>query len=177
MNDQKTHWRKIIESEYLAGADLDDGQGNHPAIVATIRTASQEMVMDPGTKKQESCLILKFQESKYKPMICNATNAKSISKALGSEYIQDWSGKQITIGTERVKAFGEVWDALRVKPIPPKPAAVPETPPCADCGQIIPEHEGVPGHRIATATAQKYGRPLCMGCVNKRKEAAENATE
>jgi len=174
--NERTHWRKIVESDYLAGADLDDGQGNHPAIVVTIANAKQEMVMDPGTKKQESCLILKFQEAKYKPMICNATNAKAISKATGSEYIQDWAGKKITIGTERVKAFGELWDALRVRPITPKPAAdapVQSAPVCADCKQEIQAHEGASGAAIAAATQKKYNRPLCMDCAAKAKQAAE----
>jgi len=35
MNEQKTHWRRIVESDYLAGADLDDGNGKHVEIVVT----------------------------------------------------------------------------------------------------------------------------------------------
>lgn len=180
MADQKTHWRKIIESEYLAGADLDDGKGNHPAITVTIREARQENVMDPGTKKEESCLILHFREQ-IKPMICNATNAKAITKALGSGYIQDWEGKRIIVGTESIKAFGEIWDALRVKPFAPKPAAERESSAvCADCKQPIPDHEGVPARQIAASTHKKYGRPLCYECVQKSKiatEAPANAAE
>lgn len=178
MSDLKTHWRKIVESDYLSGADLDDGQGNHPAIIVTIRAATREMVMDPGTKKEEPCLILKFHESKYKPMICNATNAKAISKALGSEYIQDWPGKQIAIGTERVKAFGELWDALRIRSVAPKPASAAQpvtAPPCADCKQPITDHEGAPARNIAASTNQKYGRPLCFDCAGKAKAAMEGA--
>lgn len=181
MTEQKTHWRKIIESDYLAGADLDDGHGNHPPITVTIREVKQEMVMDPGTKKNESCLILKFAETKWKPMICNATNAKAISKATGSDYIQDWPGKQIQIGTERVKAFGELWDALRVKPFAPKQSAAVTAPApvCADCQQIISDYEGVSGTRIAAATSQKYGRPLCVSCADKlkKKDGEPVATE
>jgi len=172
MSETKTHWRRIVESDYLAGADLDDGNGNHPAITVTIAAAQREMVMDPGTKKEEPCLILKFREAKYKPMICNATNAKAISKATGSEYIQDWPGKQIMIGTERVKAFGELWDALRVKPATVKAAAPVQTvPPCSDCGNVIQDSRGVTAAAIATGTIKAYGRPLCINCADKAKQA------
>ena len=179
MTEQKTHWRKIVESDYLAGADLDDGQGNHPAITVTIRSASREKVMDPGTKKEEPCLILKFAESRWKPMICNATNAKAISKATGSEYIEDWAGKQITIGTERVKAFGELWDALRVRPIAPRQTVAPvqAVPPCADCGQPIHDSRGVSAATIATGTTKAYGRPLCIDCADKAKMATVKPEE
>lgn len=177
MNDQKTHWRKIVESDYLAGADLDDGHGNHPAITVTIANARPEKVMDPGTKKEESCLILKFQEPQYKPMICNATNAKAISKATGSEYIQDWGGRQITIGTEKVRAFGEIWDALRVKPFAPKPATTAQTAqPCADCKLPIQDSRGVTASTIAAGTMKAYGRPLCISCADKAKQATAQPT-
>jgi len=172
----KTHWRKIIESDYLAGADLDDGQGNHKDIVVTIREARSEKVRDVATSKEEVCLILTFQEQ-LKPMICNVTNAKAISKRAGSDYIQDWTGLKIQIGTEKVKAFGEVWDALRIRPFAPRTAA-PSTaaqpaPTCADCNQPIPDHEGAPARNIAASTNQKYGRPLCYDCAQKAKAAME----
>lgn len=176
MTDQpKTPWRKIIESDYLAGADLDDGQGNHPPITVTIRSAVKEMVLDPGTKKEESCLIIKFRETQFKNMICNATNAKAISKITGSEYVEDWIGKQIVIGTERVKAFGEIWDALRVKrnagnaPQPAQAAVA-----CADCGQTIAEAGGIKADTMAAGTMKKYGRSMCLACWRKR-DAADKA--
>ena len=101
---EKTHWRKIVESDYLAGADLDDGNGKHVDIVVTIADAKKEMVREQGTNKEEQCLLLKFRETNRKPMLVNVTNAKVISKVVGSEYIEDWPGKQIQIGTEKVKA-------------------------------------------------------------------------
>ena len=173
-----THWRKILVSEYLAGADLDDGNGNFNPIVATIRNAKREEVLEPGTSRKEQCLVIYFQE-KLKPMIVNVTNAKAISKVTGSDYIENWSGKRITIRTEKVKAFGELWDALRISPVPPKSAEQPKpvTIPCADCGGEIKAVGGVPADKILAGTQKSYGRPLCMDCANAAKKAATEIQE
>ena len=157
-----THWRTILTSEYLAGADLDDGNGKFNPIVATIRNAKKEEILEPGTSKKEQCLVLYFQE-KIKPMICNVTNAKAVSKATGSQYIEAWQGKRVTIKTERVKAFGEVWDALRIEPKPPV-VAVNNNLICADCGEPIKAYQGVSADVLAAATLKKYERQLCYKC-------------
>lgn len=177
---KKTHWREIIENPYLAGDDLFDENGKLPDIVATIKEVAKELVMDPNSKKEEQCMILHFRESHIKPMLVNVTNAKAISKVIGSKYIEDWVGKQIQIGTEKVKAFGEIWDALRVKPYQPRVAPTPTqqapaAPTCADCKQVILDQPGAPARNIAAATNQKYGRPLCFDCSQKVKAAMESA--
>lgn len=166
-----THWRKILESDYLAGADLDDGKGNFIPIIATIKNAKREEVLEPGTSKKEQCLIIYFQE-KIKPMIVNVTNAKAITKATGTAYIEEWSGKRITIKTEKVKAFGELWDALRVVPYAPKQTqtAPPVEIPCSDCKATIVSVNGVPAETIVAGTQRSYGRPLCMSCANLAKQ-------
>jgi len=162
-----THWRKILESEYLAGADLDDGKGKHVPIIATIKQAKREEVLEPGTSRKEQCLVLYFRE-KIKPMICNVTNAKAVSKATGSQYIEGWEGKRVTIKTERVKAFGEIWDALRIEPKPPV-VAVNNQLICADCGESIKEYRGVTAEVLAAATLKKYNRQLCYKCSTVAK--------
>lgn len=173
---EKTHWRKIIESEYLAGADLDDGQGNHKDIILTIRDAKREKVRDIATGKDDICLVLHFVE-RSKPMICNVTNAKAISKVAKTDYIEDWAGVRIQIGTEKVKAFGEIWDALRVRPYIKEHTQQQTTPVCSDCKAEIPAHEGIPGSKIAATTLQKYGRPLCFDCAQIVRQAAEGGAD
>jgi hypothetical protein len=44
----------------------------------------------------------------------NSTNLKTIHKTLGTPFIEDWVGKKIELSVEKVKAFGEIHDALRV---------------------------------------------------------------
>jgi hypothetical protein len=50
-----------------------------------------------------------------KPMILNKTNCKIIAKIHDTPYIEQWAGKSILIYAAKVKAFGEMVDALRVK--------------------------------------------------------------
>jgi hypothetical protein len=176
---EKTHWRKIIESDYLAGADLDDGNGKHRDIIVTIREAKSEKVMDPSTKKEEVCLVLYFKEQ-VKPMICNVTNAKAISKQFNSDYIQDWADKRIQIGTEPVKAFGELWNALRIRPrikeaqpaAQNKPAII-----CASCDKPIQPYGAVTPEEIAAKTVEKYGKQMCLECATRMKGGQNDAAK
>jgi len=43
-----------------------------------------------------------------------------IAKVLKAEKVEDWAGKKIQLGLEQVKAFGEITDAVRVRPISPR---------------------------------------------------------
>lgn len=171
----KTHWRKIIESEYLAGSDLDDGNGNFKPVVLTIKRAGNESILDTRTGQKESALLLWFEEA-AKPMILNVTNAKTIAKLAKSEYIEEWRGLKIEIGTQKIKAFGELWDALRVKhklPSPPKPVEVI----CHDCKKPAPPYQGIDGAVIAQKYKEVYGVPLCYDCGQARKAKPEEVTD
>lgn len=107
--EQKTHWREILQTNYLGAHDL---KGKEPTV--TIKEAKREDVFCPESGKNETRLVVTFQNAK-KPWIVNVTNNKRIEKLVGSPFLEDWAGKQITLTTEKVKAFGEVRDAVRVK--------------------------------------------------------------
>jgi hypothetical protein len=52
-----------------------------------------------------------------KMLICNKTNARSISKALGNE-TKNWIGRDIVLVPTEVDFRGEMVDAIRVRPAP-----------------------------------------------------------
>lgn len=108
----KTHWKKAFNPNYLGAYSLDPGEDR----IVTIETAGQEDVMN-ADGKTEPCLVLRLANEK--PMICNKTNAKTIAKVVGSNYLEDWRGKRIQIYVAKIKAFGELTDALRVRPMVP----------------------------------------------------------
>jgi hypothetical protein len=110
-----THWKKLHNPDYLGAYALNPGQD----LIATIKEVKNEMVTGPDGKKEE-CTVAYFKEAGIKPMILNATNSKTITKVVGSPYIEQWQGKAIQIFIARVKAFGEEIDALRIRPIAPK---------------------------------------------------------
>ena len=48
-------------------------------------------------------------------MIPNKTNMRIITKLFGTPYIEDWSGRKVIIYAAKVRAFGEMIEALRIK--------------------------------------------------------------
>lgn len=117
--ENKTHWKKQFNYDYLGSYSLPDGKD----VVLTIKETKKEMVTS-GTGSKEECFICYFVE-KYdwvKPMILNRTNCKAIEKVYSTPYIEEWAGKKIQIGIEQgIKAFGDVVDGLRVRKVMPKP--------------------------------------------------------
>ena len=164
----KTHWRKLHNPDYLGAYALDPGKD----MILTIKSAANEMVIGADGKKEE-CMVMRFVEPGVKPMIVNATNAKTISKIYKTPYIEEWAGKKIQIFSDNVKAFGEVVEALRIRPFEPKPAAGNNDVQCTDCGDSIQSVGGKPPATIAKYTADKYGRPLCGKCAEKAAFAAD----
>jgi len=57
--------------------------------------------------------VVYFTEN-VKPMILNVTNCKAIEALYGS-YIEDWTGRSVQVYSEKVKAFGQLVDALRIR--------------------------------------------------------------
>ena len=108
----KTHFKKLRNPNYVGSWDLADNDGNYVDKIVTIAETKKEMVHD-GKGGQEECTVVKLKETK--PMVANATNLRMISKITGSPYIEDWIGEQIMLTVQKVKAFGEYHDAIRVK--------------------------------------------------------------
>lgn len=108
----KTHWKKMQNPNYVGSWDLADQDGNYHDKVVTIKLAKKEMVFD-GKGGQEECTVIELIECK--PMVANSTNLRSIARYLGSNFIEDWEGQKIILTVQKVKAFGEMHDAIRVK--------------------------------------------------------------
>lgn len=107
---EKTHYKKLRNPNYIGSYELMTGDAPIELIVQ-IESAVKEQVQN-GDKKEEAMVVyLKDQ----KPMIVNSTNAKAITSALGSPFVEDWVGKYITLYVAKIRAFGENVDALRVK--------------------------------------------------------------
>jgi len=123
MKELTGHWKKSTNPKFLGAWDLEEGS----TPVVTIEKIVEEEVMNLDGKK-EPCIIAYFKG--LKPMILNKTNMKAISKSVGSPKFEDWIGSDVTLFACQVKAFGDVVDALRIKPTKPKakvkPAITPE---------------------------------------------------
>lgn len=158
-----THWKKLTNPNYLGAYSIENGRD----IVLTIKNVSEETVTGTDGKK-ENCVVCCFDEN-VKPMILNATNMKTIQKLYKTPYIEDWVGKKIQIGIEKVKAFGEIVEALRVR------KNIPQIINCSSCGNIIRPTKKFNAEEFAEYTENNYGKKLCEKCavkeeMRKRKE-------
>lgn len=116
----QTHWKQLTNPDYLGAYSLLPGQ---EITVDIVRVERKQVTGADGKKEECTVAILKDQ----KPMILNSTNCKTLSKIYGTPYIEEWAGKSIIIHSEKVKAFGDVVDALRIKPVkPPLPELTPD---------------------------------------------------
>lgn len=123
---EKTHYKKLRNPNYIGSYELMNG-GEPIELNVKIVKADKEQVQN-GDKKEEAMVV--YLDG-HKPMIVNSTNAKAISSATGSPYVEDWVGKHITLFVAKVRAFGETVDALRVK----------KTAPVISLPELKPGHE------------------------------------
>ena len=167
----KTHWKKLFNPDYLGAYSLDDGKD----VIGTITTVKKEMVIGPDARKEE-CMVAHFSEAGMKPMIINATNAKTITKLYKTPFIEEWSGRKIQIYSDKVKAFGEVVEALRIRPYIPKVTVPKQAKPhaCVDCGAVIEPYGQMTAEQMAQYTSDKYGKCLCASCATKAAEDKTN---
>ncbi|HMA79035.1 MAG TPA: hypothetical protein VKP88_07985 [Candidatus Paceibacterota bacterium] len=138
----KTHWKKLQNPDYFGAWCIDEGKD----MTVTIEKVVHETVKGPDGEKDSPVAYLKGQ----KPLILNATNSKMIARVLGSSYVEDWTGKMVTLYSTRVKAYGEMVDAVRVRSTAPK---LPK-PTADDWDKIV---EAVRGGKASVEQAQaKY---------------------
>ena len=167
MSNTLTHWKKLMNPDYLGSYALEPGQD----LIVTIKSVCNEEVTGSDGKK-DICSVIHFVEN-VKPMILNATNNKTIAKLFKTPYIEKWSGRKIQIYTEKVKAFGEIWDALRIRPyLPVEKELI-----CADCGEKIEAFGKSSAEVVAKHTLKTYGRMLCSKCATKAANANKPTDE
>lgn len=154
---------------YLGSWDLDEMPGRE--ITLTIDRIVDEEVVNNG--KKEVCTACYWTDKAFKPMILNVTNKKTICKLYKTKDTDKLRGKAVTIGIDKVKAFGDVYDALRIRPRIPKitTAAAPK---CEQCKRDIAASGNMTAEQVAAYTAKKYGKQLCAECATAiAKGAAE----
>ncbi len=166
MSEVLTHWKKLTNPDYLGAYALEPGQ----ELIVTIKSIANEVVTGTDGKK-ETCSVMHFVE-KVKPLVLNATNSKTITKLLKTPYIEQWSGRKIQLYVEHgIKAFGDIVDAIRVRPFLP----VEQELKCADCGKKIEGFGKTSAEVVAKHTLSKYGRMLCSECATKIAEESKPA--
>ncbi len=154
----KTHFKKMQNPNYLGSWDLYDSKGNMNDLVLTIKEVKKQQVFD-GKGGSEDCPIMYFVEN-VKPMVMNATNLKTVSKITGTPFIEEWNGVKVQVTVKKVKAFGEMHDALRIVQ---KAVALPE---------LCPKHERWSAAKLAvknkTTTIAKIRESYILSDANAK---------
>lgn len=105
-----THWKRLTNPNYLGPYAFAPNEEK----VVEISGITLQMFRGSSEEKVVAALVGE------KPLVLNNTNMALITEALGTPYIENWVGKKITLYVEKVSAFGEMVDGLRVRNAVPK---------------------------------------------------------
>lgn len=160
-------FRKFMDKSFLGAWDLND---KDDTVLTIDHVERNEVKNDRGTEKK---MTIHFVENGYKPMICNTTNAKAISKAHGSTKVEDWEKKKIALYKATINAFGQTTECIRVREYAPKTDEIY----CEVCGELITDVT-VDGktHKakvIANRALSKFGKYMCYDCASAAKAEQE----
>jgi hypothetical protein len=103
----KTSWKKLVGKSYLTGEDLGDKE-----VTLTINEVSLQEVRNQKGKENKPVATFVGTEMK---LVLNVTNLRTIARNLGSKFIEDWAGQQITLIPKKGRFFGEQQTVVRIK--------------------------------------------------------------
>lgn len=114
-NKSKNHYRKVLKSDHLGIADLEDLIEEKVILVFTIKEVKQEWNVSVAGKKG-NFNIAYFNEP-IKPLVLNATNSKVVRNITGSPFVEDWKGVCVELYIDpTVKMKGDVVGGVRLRP-------------------------------------------------------------
>jgi ribosomal protein L34E len=165
---EKTPWKKLQNKDYLGEYDFLPGEEK----TVTIASIGSGDVVGVGGETSTKP-VMRFVEP-VKPLIVNTTNFKMMQRLFQSRFVEDWLGHQIILyGDPSVKFGRETVGGVRVKSTLPKQASTV----CAECGEVIQGTDKYKAETIAAAAQKRFGRALCMECVNAEKARAQEVTD
>ena len=153
------HYQEYFKT-FLGGWSFENGDKT-----LTIKKIGEEEMYDAETGGKKKGLVMHFEELDL-PMVLNVTNCEAIADVTGSDKIADWIGKRIIVGTSRIKAFGKMHDAIRVRNTKPDDTIYT----CEDCGAELKPAAGKQPSELAEISKRNTGRVLCLACMKKAKE-------
>lgn len=164
-------FRKFMDKNFLGSWDLNE---TGDTVLTIDHVERNEVKNDRGTEKK---MTIHFMERDYKPMICNTTNAKAISHAVGSTKVEDWEKKKIALFRATITAFGQTTECIRVRDYAPKQDELF----CEVCGELITDHDAdgktYKAKAIANNAFTKFGKYMCWDCAAAAKAEQEGKDE
>lgn len=153
---------------YLGSWDIDELPNRE--VTLTVEKIVDEEVVVAGQK--EVATVCYWTDRAFKPMILNVTNKKTICKLYKTKDTEKLKGKSVIIGIEKVRAFGDVYDALRFRARIPKVASTVNIK-CESCKKDIQSSNNMTPEQLAAYTKTKYGKCLCAECATALNKGAQ----
>lgn len=131
MSEAKTHYRRVLKSNHLGIADLEDLVEAKTPLIFTIKHVNQELNVSVAGRKGDFNIAY-FNES-IKPLVLNATNAKVVKGFANSPFVEDWQNIPVQLYIdESIMLMGERVGGVRIMPQQPR----------AQKPVLTPEHKG-----------------------------------
>lgn len=108
------HWRQLVTSNWLRGADLDPNQD----VVLTVKSMEYTK---PGDGIDDALLVIRWEEAGWKPYGTQTVeNLKALAAVYGTDDPNKWAaGQKLALYPKNIKAFGETAPAVRIRPTAP----------------------------------------------------------
>ena len=168
----KTHWKKVVsDPTYIGEADFEPGEEK---VLTIASVAEKETIVTQEGKSTKAVVHWAEQE---KAMILNVARSKAISKVVGSPYFEDWIGKKVQLYIDnKVKAFGEIVSAVRVRSFAPRVKSA-EPLICEECGHPVTDCFGLTAEQFVANTKKRWQRVLCGECAKSISENEKVASK
>ena len=160
------------DSEYLGAEDIDPG--TEP--VLTIAALYNGMITLQRGKENKDVIAFKEETvpgiKKVRPLVCNATNRKTLRKLYKSVTADNLVGKRIQLYIDhkvRDPSSGEMTDGIRIRDRKPVEIL------CEKCGKPITAIGQYSAEDIVKINVQRFGKKLCGKC--SREMSVESVSE
>ncbi len=155
-----THWKQYQDDNTLGAWIFEQDKD----IIATIKDVKYEDFVGADKKKGKKriCYFKEFE----KPMVLNSTNSATISAIYNTPYMEQWVGKKIQLYKDKIRAFGEDRECIRIRKWDPTI--------CSECKKPIKSFGNMSADQVSIYTTAKYKFCLCSDCATEL--GGKNAT-
>jgi len=117
------HFKELLDPNFLSNIDFINDQMKYDKKIVTIESVQRETTHN-GKGGDESVTTLHFKECK--PLILSNRNFKTILRATKLVDTDKWKGIGLELVIlENLKAFGQLWDVVRIGRVMPATQAKP----------------------------------------------------
>jgi hypothetical protein len=109
------HFKEFLDPNFLSNVDFLNDKMQYERKIVTITELKKEQVHDGKSKRNEPETVASLHFAECKPLILSNRNFKTILQMTKKVNVDDWKGVKLELYIlENQKAFGQMWDVVRV---------------------------------------------------------------